>query len=261
MKPKLNLVRGNNGGQPIVFQHGLCGQAAQTHEAFPIDPRFQMLTLECRGHGASEAGPLDAFSIKTFADDVAAMVEVENITPCIIGGISMGAAIALHLAVHKPHLVKALVLARPAWLIENGPENMRPNREVGALLSQFAPNVAKQEFLKSDLAKHLSKTSPDNLVSLTRFFARQPLATTAALLTRIANDGPGVTEAQVRNIKVPTLIIATTQDHIHPFTHAEALHEMIPQSHLAVITPKGIDKTRYVSEFQSTLLKFFEENI
>ena len=39
---------------------------------------------------------------------------------------------------------------------------------------------------------------------------------TSALLTRISADGPGVTEAQVRAIKAPTLIIATAQDHVHP---------------------------------------------
>jgi pimeloyl-ACP methyl ester carboxylesterase len=260
MKPKLNLVRGTNHGQPIVFQHGLCGQAAQTCEAFPDDPRFQLYTLECRGHGASDSGPLNAFSIKTFAEDVTEMVEAENIAPCVIGGISMGAAIALQLAVQKTHLVKALVLARPAWLIENDPANMLPNSEVGTLLAQYSPDVAKEKFLQGNLAKQLAKTAPDNLASLVGFFDREPVATTAALLSRIATDGPGVTEVQVCNIKVPTLIIATEQDYIHPLAHAEALHEMIPQSRLAVITPKGVDKARYIHEFQSTLLKFFEEN-
>jgi pimeloyl-ACP methyl ester carboxylesterase len=256
----LNLVRGQSSGQPIVFQHGLCGQAAQTIEVFPDDPRFQRLTLECRCHGASKAGDLNAISIKTFADDVAAMVEAEHIGPCILGGISMGAAIALRLAVHKPYLVKALVLARPAWLFEDGPRNMRPNADVGHLLMTHPPDVAKERFLASETAQLLARTAPDNLVSLLGFFDRKPLDVTAALLTKISEDGPGVTETDVRHLKLPTLIIATTQDHIHPLAHAEALHAMIPQSRLAVITPKGVDKARYVAEFRQQLLTFFEEN-
>ncbi len=86
------------------------------------------------------------------------------------------------------------------------------------------------------------------------------MAETAALLTAIAHDGPGVTEAEVRNISVPTLIIATAQDVIHPLAHAHALHAMIPHARLVELMPKGVDKARYIHEFQSTLLKFFEEN-
>ena len=158
--PQLNLVQSRTSGTPVVFQHGLCGSAAQTAEAFPDDPAYRMLTLECRGHGASHAGDTKAFSIKTFAHDVAWMVEAQNIAPCIIGGISMGAAISLHLAIHRPDLVKALVLARPAWLIEDGPANMQPNAEVGSLLSRFSSAEAKAKFIAGDTAKALAQTAP-----------------------------------------------------------------------------------------------------
>jgi pimeloyl-ACP methyl ester carboxylesterase len=255
VRPRLNHARNSSDGQPVFFQHGLCGSAAQTLEVFPDDPRFQLNTIECRGHGTSETGPYTEFSIKTFADDVAAHITV----PTRVGGISMGAAIALNLSVHKPQMVKALVLARPAWLIHKAPANMQPNACVGHLLSQFPPEEAKINFLNSALAKELSETAPDNLASLIGFFSREPIATTAELLKRISDDGPGVTEAQVRNIKVPTLIIATEQDSVHPLAHAAALHALIPQSRFVTITPKGVDKARYIHEFQSTLLKFFEE--
>ncbi len=260
MKPHLNLVKGLGSGTPVVFQHGLCGNAGQTSEAFPIDPRFRMHTLECRGHGASEAGSLNAFSIKAFADDVADMVEAENIASCIVGGISMGAAISLHLAVHRPELVKALVLARPAWVIQNAPVNMQPNQDIGTLLAQLPPQIAKEKFLASDMAKRLAKEAPDNLASLITFFSREPIDVTAALLTSIANDGPGVTEQQVRALKIPTLIIATAQDYVHPLSHADSLHKMISHSRLVELTPKGVDKAHYVKEFQTALLNFFEEH-
>ena len=115
----LHLYKSDNHGQPVFFQHGLCGSAAQTIEAFPEDPRFRLHTLECRGHGATDAGDTNALSINSFANDVAESVEA---APVILGGISMGAAIALNLAVHKRHLVpprqrtsslqRLLVLAR-----------------------------------------------------------------------------------------------------------------------------------------------------
>lgn len=254
----LNLHKANSTGQPIFFQHGLCGSAAQTVEVFPEDPRFCLHTLECRGHGSSNTGDTNSLSINTLADDVAASIEAG---PIIVGGISMGAAIALHLAVHKPHLVKALILARPAWVTDNAPENMRPNAEIGVLLANHPPQIAKAKFLASPTAQHLAETAPDNLASLLTFFTREPIAVTSALLTKISADGPGVTEQQVRTLTIPTLIIATEQDAIHPIEHAQKLHALIPQSRLVEITPKGVDKTAYVTEFRQTLLKFFEENI
>ena len=47
-------------GPAMVFQHGLCGDAGQAAQVFPDG--FTRLTLECRGHGASEAGALDRLS-------------------------------------------------------------------------------------------------------------------------------------------------------------------------------------------------------
>jgi pimeloyl-ACP methyl ester carboxylesterase len=254
-----NLSQGTS-GTAIVFQHGLCGSAAQTEEAFPDDPRFKRLTLECRGHGGSEAGSHQHFAIPTFATDVAAMIAAHAKPRCIVGGISMGAAIALHLAVHQPHLVKALVLARPAWIAAASPDNIRPNTEVGELLSQHSPREAEALFLKSATAEKLRRDAPDNLASLQSFFHREPIATTSALLRAIANDGPHVTEQQVSSIRVPTLVIGTAQDVIHPLHMAETLHRMIPQSTLAVLTPKGENKQRYTVDFRAALLRFFEEH-
>jgi pimeloyl-ACP methyl ester carboxylesterase len=212
--------------------------------------------LECRGHGASDIGPYTDLSIKTFANDLASHIG----SPSIVGGISMGAAISLHLAVHHKARVKALVLARPAWVVDAAPDNMKPNAEVGELLARFSIDEAKARFLESDTAYYLKSTAPDNLTSLLGFFSRQPFDDTSALLTRISSDGPGVSDAEVRNIKVPTLIIATEQDAVHPVVHAENLHALIPNSRLVLITPKGVDKASYVHEFQSTLLTFLEEH-
>jgi pimeloyl-ACP methyl ester carboxylesterase len=256
MLPRLHFFEGAGSGEAVLFQHGLCGAAAQTLEVFPNDPRFRLRTLECRGHGASDIGPYIELSIKTFSADIAARID----GPKIVGGISMGAAISLHLAVHRPELVKALVLARPAWVIDAGPSNMRANAEVGDLLARHSPAEAKERFLAGETAKHLRAEAPDNLASLTSFFAREPVADTAALLTAISRDGPGVAAFQVSALKIPTLIIATAQDIIHPMAHARELHALIPSSRLVQITPKGVDKARHIHEFQSTLLKFFEEH-
>lgn len=72
-------------GMPVVFLHGLCGDAGQTSEAFPTEPGYRRVTIEARGHGRSQSGGLDRLSIETFANDVAAYVEANLDVPVIIG--------------------------------------------------------------------------------------------------------------------------------------------------------------------------------
>ena len=254
-QPQLNLVESGEGA-PFIFQHGLCGDAAQPGEVFPTDVPFQRMTLECRGHGLSEPGDAGAFGIATFANDVAELIEARGIAPVPLGGISMGAAIALRLAVTRPDLVSALVLARPAWLAADAPTNMRPYAEVGDLLARFPADEARARFDQSETSALLEREAPDNLASLRGFFERAPQTVTASLLTRIARDGPGVTLDQVAKLAVPTLVIGHGQDLLHPFDHAERLAALIPGSELVEITAKGVSRSQYVIEFRAALRNF-----
>src|ERR1700722_16957901 len=79
--PALNVDDAGGKGLPVIFQHGLCGDARQTIEAFPPDPRFRRITIEARGHGGSEAGDPTLFSVRTFASDVAAFIDAYRLPP------------------------------------------------------------------------------------------------------------------------------------------------------------------------------------
>jgi pimeloyl-ACP methyl ester carboxylesterase len=244
-------------GPAMVFQHGLCGDAGQPAQVFP-DIGWQRLTLECRGHGASDAGPLNRLSIASFTDDLAAMITARRLRRPVVGGISMGAAMALRLAVTRPDLVGALVLARPAWGVDAAPVNMQPNALVGQLLADHPADKARAVFEASEMAAHLTATAPDNLASLRGFFARQPIAVTSALLTRISADGPGVTAADLAALRLPVLVIGHERDHVHPLALAEALAAMIPGAQLATITPKATNPLAYRAEFQAALAQFLK---
>jgi pimeloyl-ACP methyl ester carboxylesterase len=241
------------------LEHGLCGDAAQTSELFPDDARFRRITLECRGHGASQAGDVAKFSITTFASDLEALVESRGLAPLVIGGVSMGAAVALRLAVRRPKLVRGVILVRPAWVASAAPDNMKPNAEVGQLLGSYAANEARRFFLAGETASRLKKDAPDNLASLVGFFSSARPAVTSALLRAIASDGPGVSEAEVRRIEAPTLVIGTKQDVVHPLAYAEALAMLIPNSRLVEVTAKSRDGSRYVQDVRTALVSFLEE--
>jgi pimeloyl-ACP methyl ester carboxylesterase len=261
LRDGLRLAAHDHGsGTPMVFQHGLCGDARQTLDAFPLDLPAGCLTLECRGHGASEAGDTSSFSIATFAGDIAAWIENLGLGPVALGGISMGAAIALRLAVTRPELVRALVLARPAWISEAAPANMAPNGVVGDLLARYTAEEARERFEALETTRDLGLHAPDNLASLRGFFTRAPQAVTSALLSRISADGPGVTREQIAALRLPALVIGTEVDAIHPVGHAQALASMIPGARFVSITPKALDKSRYTQDFRATLAQFLSEN-
>jgi pimeloyl-ACP methyl ester carboxylesterase len=257
-RPRLNLVEQGE-GPDFVFQHGLCGEAAQAAEVFPQGVPFRRVTLECRGHGRSEAGDPAGFSIATFADDVAAMIVARRTAPVVLGGISMGAAIALRLAVKRPELMRALVLARPSWMTEGAPSNMRAYAEVGELLARFPPGEARARFDRSETARRLETEGPDNLASLRSFFSRKPIVTTSALLTRIAADGPDVSATEIQSLRLPTLVIGQARDPLHPLGYAERLAAMIPGARLERLTPKAESRERYAADFRSALQRFLME--
>ena len=220
IRPRLNIVELGN-GPAFVFQHGLCSDAGQTAEVFPAEAGFRCITVECRGHGKSESGAPGYFSIETFAGDIVTIIEKQMLAPVVMAGISMGAAIALRIAVKRPDLIRALVLARPAWIAEAAPANMRLYAEVGDLLSRHSPEHARARFERSQTAARLAREAPDNLASLIGFFSRHPHDMTAELLKRIAADGPGVTRDEIARLRLRTLVIGTIKDEAHPMSHAE----------------------------------------
>ena len=253
----LNVVL-QGAGPDVIFQHGLGGSEAQVAEIFPVDVAFCRTTIDCRGHGGSELGPVDRLSIATFADDIAAWIEVEARPPVVVAGISMGAAIALRLAVVRPDLVRALLLARPAWVTGKAPATMAPNGEVGRLMQSLPSDEARTAFLASPTGRRLATEAPDNLASLAGFFSREPAAATAALLVAISADGPGVSDADVSALSLPTLVLGSEQDVIHPIAYARALAAAIPGAQFAPLTPKGESRERYVADFQQAVRTFLE---
>ncbi len=257
---ELAVYRGGETGPALVFQHGLCGGSGQIAEAMQGLGSQRWQGLECRGHGLSPLG--DAVSIACFADDVAAMIEAMpefDRGPVVLGGISMGAAIATRLAVTRPDLVRALVLVRPAWVVDDAPENMAPNAEVGMLLEMLPLDQARAFFAEGETARRLEVAAPDNLASLKGFFNRRPQAETARLLTTISADGPGIAAEDLRALRIPALICGCAQDAIHPMAHAQALADLIPWARLVELPAKARDKAAHLAALADAMTAFLKE--
>ena len=241
-------------GAPVVFQHGMGGDVNQVNEHFPLD-HFRCLTLECRAQGGSEAGPVDDFSIPRFADDVLAFADHSGLKRFAIGGISMGASIALRIAAIAPERVSALILARPAWAWGDAPDNM----QIFTALASFLRTRDRAGFEATAEAKHFAASAPDNYASLLAAFARPDPALFADLGSRVAVGGPNMTEAQVAALTVPTLVLGNEIDLIHPLSLAKSLAHAIPGAKLVTLTPKASDKAQHAFEFRAAVSSFLEQ--
>ncbi len=245
-------------GMPLLFQHGLGGSADQVAENVPDLAGVRRMTVECRGQGGSTPGSARPFRIATFADDALAFCDEQGAARFVVGGVSMGAAIALRLAVLHPGRVRALILARPAWLFDAAPANMKPFAEVAAALRTAPPAEARALFAASSTARVLGREAPDNLASLLGVFDRPNPDVTADLLGDIAADGPGVTEADARALRIPVLVIGHAVDIIHPLRHAKVLAATIPGARFVEIPAKALDKPAHVAAFRLAVTDFLD---
>ncbi|KRB28225.1 esterase [Mesorhizobium sp. Root695] len=255
----LRVFDTGQGGLPVIFQHGLGGDATQAAQNFPDSPSYRRLTVECRAQGGSDAGTTRPFSIAMFADDVLAAADAAGLDRFVAGGISMGAAIALQLAARYPDRVLGLVLVRPAWAFDAAPQNMRPYVEVAELIRNRPLDEARDAFAASATAARFRTEAPDNLASLLGFFARDNAAVFAEVMQAIANDGPGVTRAEAAAPAIPTVVIGSCIDLVHPMATARSLAGVIPNAAFAEVTPKATDKERHFAEIRATIGSFLKD--
>ncbi|TPJ65586.1 alpha/beta hydrolase [Mesorhizobium sp. B2-6-1] len=255
----LRVFDTEQGRLPVVFQHGLGGDAAQVAQSFPDGPSRRRLTVECRAQGGSGAGHKRPFSIAMFADDVLAAADAAGIERFVAGGISMGAAIALRLAVRHPERVTGLVLVRPAWAFDAAPENMRPYAEVAELIRNRPPNEARAVFAASATAARFRAEAPDNLASLLGFFERDNAADFAEMMQAIAGDGPGVSRA-ASALSIPTLVVGSGVDLVHPLATARELVKTILNAIFTEVTPKATDRDRHFAEIRAAIGGFLDKN-
>jgi pimeloyl-ACP methyl ester carboxylesterase len=103
-------------GPPLVLVHGLGGAAANWTEVVrALGGRFRLLVPDLAGHGGSS--PLtSATSLDPYADLLAGLAEHEGMERAPYVGHSLGALVALRLAVAQPDRVEALGLVGAAGI-------------------------------------------------------------------------------------------------------------------------------------------------
>ncbi len=121
-----------------------------------------LAAFDFRAHGATQLGDPEKLRLDVFADDLVAFMDHLQIETAVLGGISMGAAVALQAALRHPERCVALVLCRPAWL--NGYMSapaIAAYAEVVRLLREPSPESALQRLEKSDIYRVIATQSAD----------------------------------------------------------------------------------------------------
>jgi pimeloyl-ACP methyl ester carboxylesterase len=253
-------------GTPFVFQHGIGGDVRQPAGLFAPSKGVRLLCLDARAHGRTQPlGDPSALTFDVFGDDLVAWLDHLGLERAIIGGISMGAGVALNVAVRYPERVAGLVLSRPAWL--DGPmppENVARYATIARLLraaaaagdQQHALRCAVAEFEASDDYRGLVASSSDTAQSLRGQLTNERAAAAVARLERLPADRPLADLRAAAAIRAPALVLAHRQDPIHRFAFGEKLAGAIPGARMVELTPKSIARERHAAEVQGCLGAF-----
>ena len=249
--------RTTGAGIPFVFQHGLGGDATQTFDYCVPPAGVRLLTLDCRGHGeTTPLGPEERLSIPQFVDDLRAFLDRLQLDQIIVGGISMGAAVALEFTLRFPERVLGLVLSRPAWLDEVRENDFQVFGRIAGLIRRYGAFEGALRFQKSVEFEQIRRGSPDNARSVLGQFSHPRAAETVAKLEQIPRYRPTSPRSTWCGIRVPTLVLGNRLDVIHPYEFALEYARRIPGAEGHEITPKSVNATQHTSEHRRWLAEF-----
>lgn len=124
-------------GDPVVLLHpGLADSRIFDPQWPKYSERFRTERLDMPGFGRS---PIRSVPV-TYASDVAELLTDVNLGPAAVVGLSLGGRVALELAIARPHLVSALVLAGSGL-----PEALAASPEVALHTSALIEAIGRRD--------------------------------------------------------------------------------------------------------------------
>jgi 3-oxoadipate enol-lactonase len=198
-------------GVSLVFIHQVgTDQRLWQHQRAPFHRRYRTITIDILGHGAV-AWPPHEFSIERAALRIQQVIERLETGPVFAIGVSLGAAIALRLALDAPLLVRGLTLVSP-WNYPSGDTQSLMNRLFR--LAEAGDLVAHSElFLRYSFPEIYAASHTIELERLRALMLEQNSCAVAyTWVACLACDLRG----QLRQLKVPSLVIAGLQDLFTP---------------------------------------------
>ena len=218
-------------GSPLFLIHGN-GESIREFKAQIGDfsRRHQVIAMDSRGHGKSELGTTP-LSYEGMAEDVNALLEHLRLDHVKVLGQSDGGIIGLLLTIHHPDKVSMLAV-------------MGANLEPDAAYPWAVEGIVR---VRKRITAELAHSNDP-----------KPLQLRLQLLDLLGNQ-PHIPLAELKNIQIPTLVMAADRDVIRD-DHTLSIFHAIPNSQLAIFP----GATHVIAEqdparFNRTVLGFFDK--
>ncbi|MGX7197882.1 alpha/beta fold hydrolase [Enterococcus olivae] len=251
-----------NNGLPFIFLHGLGGDVNQTLDILNDIPNIRRIAIDFRGHGKTiEFGDEKKLNFNQFADDIKAFVDYLELNSFIIGGISTGAGVALNFTIRYPKGIVKLVLSKPAWDDKPQPVVIQTAfKTIYMIMNDDSIEDKKEAFKQTEIFNELNDISHYAGSTLLGQFD-YPYAKSASLkLIKIPSDCPSNNKDDWANVKIPTLILGSELDPLHPMDFAKLLYEAMPCSDFKEITSKTISGTKHKVDSVNAISEFITKD-
>lgn len=243
------------GERLIILVHGLLMNRRMFDRLAPelAGRGNRVVCVDMLGHGRSDRPEdLRLYSMPLFARQVAALLDHLGEEQAVVGGTSLGANIALELAVREPERARGLFIEMPVL------DNALP-----AVAAIFAPlllglRVGRPLFEGLSL---LTSAVPRSsyLLDIGLDWVRQRPGPSRAVLEGLLLGETAPHREQRQRIEQPTLIVGHPRDPLHPFSDSGMLAEELPGAQL--VEANSILEWRLTPERLNAELTAFLEGV
>jgi len=247
-------------GRPIVLLPGwpLSDEMYEYQYNDLMNKKFRVIGITLRGFGRSSK-PYGAYNYDVHAKDIKSVLDKLDIKDAVLGGFSMGGAIAIrYVATYDAAHVSKLVLAGAAAPVWTQRKDFPYNLPLSAVDDLIALNFSDRPKLLSDFAKIFSATETTLNEGIGKWLNGIGLVATAhatgqCLYALRDTD----LRSDLKKIKIRTLILHGKKDKICSYDLAEQMKVGIKDSHLVPFENSGhslfLEETK---KFNSELIKF-----
>ncbi len=254
------------GQTPLVLTHGFAGPVDNwLPELAPLIEKRAVIVYDVRGHGQTTVPHArDAYSMPTFAADLAALLGAIGIERAHVGGVSMGGMVTAQFAVDHPEMCESVLLCDTTCgnAVSDGPAGDWERRlAVGiTALAHIASTYGLEETIRREQAYKLENDRHlgESPYTFEGDFERIKLMTLPGYLgaAHAIAKRPDLT-GRIPGITAPALVMIGEWDDFLPCALRD--HELIPGSRLVVRKRCAHGSGWRPETFVSEVLSFLDE--
>ena len=217
-------------GPPMVLIHGLGGDLHAWYAvAQTLAVNHHVVAMDLRGHGRTGGGRAN-LTLKSWAQDVEALIDALELPAVTLVGHSMGTLVAQYVAINRPEIVDQLVLVGGISSFEPAEEQAYLDR--ADQVEADGMDGLADSWVSGALAPRTHGRLPQVTGLLRSMFLRNDPKQYARACRALAK-APSVDRGQIGQ---PTLLLVGDHDRSTPMAMTERIHREIPVSRVKVIS-------------------------